>query len=165
MEKYILIIHTSINDLFDSSMNSIRCSKNHFINLIFTFTSFIVLIYLILNNKIYDIGIYKLILIIICIILFPIIQPLIIYIKLLFNYNKYPLKDVEIKVYEDKLLISNFKDSKEIKISDIYDIKNYKNMIVIMYDYIHGQIIPNRVFNTVDKDDFYIFIKNRINMN
>lgn len=165
MEKYKLKIHIGVNDLFDSSMNSIKNSKNHIINIIFTFASLIILIYLFINYKINEIDSYKVILIVLCVILFPIIQPIIIYIKILINYNKYPLKDVELKVCDDILYISNYENSNQIKISELNSIKKYSNMIVIMYDYIHGQIIPNRSFNEVDKDEFYNYFKNKIDIN
>ena len=162
MEKYNLKIHIGVNDLFNSSMNNLMHSKTHFINIIFTFSALILLIYLYLNNMIYNIGISRIILLALCIILFPIIQPLIIYIKLLLNYNKYPLKDVELKVFDDKLLISNYEIKEEIKISDLNDVKKYNNMIVIMYDNIHGQIIPNEALNGIDINEFYLYLKNKI---
>ena len=34
-------------------------------------------------------------------------------------------------------------------------------MIVIMYDSIHGQIIPNRVFDN-NRDEFYDYVSERI---
>ena len=163
MEKYNLKIHIDVKDLFDSSMNSLIHSKYHFLNIIFTFAAIVLLIYLFLNNMIYNIGTSKVLLLVICVILFPIIQPLIIYIKLLMNYDKFPLKDIEIKVYEDKLVISNYKVNEEISINSLSDIKKYNNMLVIMYDNIHGQIIPDRVFNEIDKIEFYEFIKSKIN--
>ena len=39
--------------------------------------------------------------------------------------------------------------------------KKYNNMIVLMYDSIHGQIIPNRVFND-NKESFYNYVSERI---
>ena len=162
MEKYNLKIHIGVNDLFNSSMNNLIHSKTHFINIIFTFSALVLLVYLFLNNMIYNIGVSRIILLVICIVLFPIIQPLIIYIKLLLNYNKFPLKDVEMKVYDDRLIISNYEIKEEILLSNLNDIKKYNNMIVIMYDNIHGQIIPNEALNGIDKNEFYNFIKNRI---
>ena len=163
MEKYNLKIHIDVKDLFDSSMNSLIHSKYHFFNIIFTFAAIVLLIYLFLNNMIYNIATSKVLLLVICVILFPIIQPLIIYIKLLMNYDKFPLKDIELKVYEDKLLISNYKVNEEISINSLSNIKKYNNMLVIMYDNIHGQIIPDRAFNEIDKIEFYEFIKSKIN--
>ena len=162
MEKYNLKIHIGVNDLFNSSMNNLIHSKTHFINIIFTFSALVLLVYLFLNNMIYNIGVSRIILLVICIVLFPIIQPLIIYIKLLLNYNKFPLKDVEMKVYDDRLIISNYEIKEEILLSNLNDIKKYNNMIVIMYDNIHGQIIPNEALNGIDKNEFYNFINNRI---
>ena len=162
MEKYNLKIHIGVNDLFNSSMNNLIHSKTHFINIIFTFSALVLLVYLFLNNMIYNISVSRIILLVICIVLFPIIQPLIIYIKLLLNYNKFPLKDVEMKVYDDRLIISNYEIKEEILLSNLNDIKKYNNMIVIMYDNIHGQIIPNEALNGIDKNEFYNFIKNRI---
>ena len=162
MEKYNLKIHIGVNDLFNSSMNNLTHSKTHFINIIFTFTALVLLIYLFFNNMIYNIGVSRIILLILCIILFPIIQPLIIYIKLLLNYNKFPLKDVEMKVYDDRLIISNYEIKEEILLSNLNDIKKYHNMIVIMYDNIHGQIIPDEALKEIDKNEFYNFIKNKM---
>ena len=165
MERYNLKIHIGVNDLFNSSMNNITHSKSHYVNIIFTFTALVLLIYLFINNMIYNIGMTRIILLILCIILFPIIQPLIIYIKLVINYSKFPLKDVELKIYDDKILISNYDIKEEIKISDLNNIIKYNNMIVIMYDNIHGQIIPDNALDGIDKNELYNFLKNKIGNN
>ena len=165
MEKYNLKIHIGVNDLFNSSMNNLTNSKSHYVNIIFTFTALVLLIYLFINNMIYNIGMSRIILLILCIVLFPIIQPLIIYIKLVINYSKFPLKDVELKIYDDKILISNYDIKEEIKISDLNNIIKYNNMIVIMYDNIHGQIIPDNALDGIDKNELYNFLKNKIGNN
>ena len=163
MEKYKLKIHIGVNDLFDSSMNSLTHSKTHYINVLFTISAFVLITYLIINNNFFSIGLSRITLLVLCFILFPIIQPLIIYIKLLLNYNKYPLKDVDLKVYDDKLVISNYNTTEEIRICDLKNIIKYNNMIVIMYDNIHGQIIPDRSFKEIDKLEFYNYINEKIN--
>ena len=165
MEKYHLKFHVTINDLFNSSMNAINKSKKHYLNVIFTLASFLLLIYLFISNSINNLEIYRLIVLILCAILFPIIQPLIIYIKLYMNYKKYPLKDIELIVYDNYLTVSNFTEKENVYLNTLNDIKKYNNMIIIMYDSIHGQIIPNIAFNDsiIDKDEFYNFIKSKIN--
>lgn len=165
MEKYHLKFHVTINDLFNSSMNVLNKSKKHYLNVIFTLASFLLLIYLFVSNSINNLEIYRLIVLILCAILFPIIQPLIIYIKLYINYQKYPLKDIDLIVYDDYLTVSNFTEKENVYLNTLNDIKKYNNMIIIMYDYIHGQIIPNIAFNDskIDKDEFYNYIKSKIN--
>ena len=146
-------------------MNAINKSKKHYLNVIFTLASFLLLIYLFISNSINNLEIYRLIVLILCAILFPIIQPLIIYIKLYMNYKKYPLKDIELIVYDNYLTVSNFTEKENVYLNTLNDIKKYNNMIIIMYDSIHGQIIPNIAFNDsiIDKDEFYNFIKSKIN--
>ena len=165
MEKYHLKFHVTIIDLFNSSMYAINKSKKHYLNVIFTLASFLLLIYLFVSNSINNLEIYRLIVLILCAILFPIIQPLIIYIKLYMNYKKYPLKDIELIVYDNYLTVSNFTEKENVYLNTLNDIKKYNNMIIIMYDSIHGQIIPNIAFNDsiIDKDEFYNFIKSKIN--
>ena len=146
-------------------MYAINKSKKHYLNVIFTLASFLLLIYLFVSNSINNLEIYRLIVLILCAILFPIIQPLIIYIKLYMNYKKYPLKDIELIVYDNYLTVSNFTEKENVYLNTLNDIKKYNNMIIIMYDSIHGQIIPNIAFNDsiIDKDEFYNFIKSKIN--
>ena len=66
MEKYNLKIHIGVNDLFNSSMNNLTNSKSHYVNIIFTFTALVLLIYLFINNMIYNIGMSRIILLILC---------------------------------------------------------------------------------------------------
>ena len=72
---------------------------------------------------------------------------------------------MELKIYDDKILISNYDIKEEIKISDLNNIIKYNNMIVIMYDNIHGQIIPDNALDGIDKNELYNFLKNKIGNN
>ena len=53
------------------------------------------------------------------------------------------------------------KERSEVLYENVYNFIKYNNMIVIMYDSIHGQIIPNRVFNN-NRDEFYDYVSERI---
>ena len=104
---------------------------------------------------------------IICFLLFPVIEPIIIYLKSISHAKK--IKDIEINmeftdvtiVTDEKVLLSTNNENTQVLYENVYNFIKYKNMIVIMYDPIHGQIMPNRIFDG-KKEEFYDFVANKI---
>ena len=69
---------------------------------------------------------------------------------------------IEIFLFDnDKIIVYSDKERSEVLYENVYNFIKYKDMIVIMYDSIHGQIIPNRVFNN-NRDEFYDYVSERI---
>ena len=77
--------------------------------------------------------------------------------------EKSELKNIEITMEftEDRIILSSSNDTTEVLYENIYNFIKYKNMIVVMYDAIHGQIMPNRIFDN-NKDEFYEYVASRI---
>lgn len=148
-------------DIFNSSMNY----KKKWINLIFdcfvTFTSLIIIIYSIVSGLIFKFSIFQVVMLIICFLLFPVIEPIIIYLKSISHAKK--IKDIEINMEfsDEKVLLSTNNENTQVLYENVYNFIKYKNMIVIMYDPIHGQIMPNRIFDG-KKEEFYDFVANKI---
>ena len=149
------------DDLFQSSLNFIKHSKTFFFDVIFTAVAIIATIYTLINQSFFQLSDIKKILLIFCCVLFPVIQPIILYIKS--NKHASKIKDLEVTLLfeEDKIIVSSLSEKSEILYSNIYNFIKYKNMIVLMYDSIHGQIMPNRIFNN-NKDEFYNCISKKI---
>ena len=103
----------------------------------------------------------KKVLLIFCCVLFPIIQPLMLYIKSGNHAKK--LKDFEITLEFDdkKVSVYSATEKSEVLYENIYNFIKYKDMIVIMYDSIHGQIMPDRIFNN-NKEEFYNYVSEKI---
>lgn len=148
-------------DIFNSSMNY----KKKWINLIFdcfvTFASLIIIIYSIVSGLIFKFSIFQVVMLIICFLLFPVIEPIIIYLKSISHAKK--IKDIEINMEftDEKVLLSTNNENTQVLYENVYNFIKYKNMIVIMYDPIHGQIMPNRIFDG-KKEEFYDFVANKI---
>lgn len=148
-------------DIFNSSMNY----KKKWINLIFdcfvTFASLIIIIYSIVSGLIFKFSIFQVVMLIICFLLFPVIEPIIIYLKSISHAKK--IKDIEINMEftDEKVLLSTNNENSQVLYENVYNFIKYKNMIVIMYDPIHGQIMPNRIFDG-KKEEFYDFVANKI---
>lgn len=158
---YEFKIKINKDDLFQSSLNNVKNSKTFIFDLIFTAVAIIATAYQIFTNQFFQLVTYKKILLIVCCILFPIIQPLILYIKSILHANK--IKDLEVTIAFDdnKITVSALNDKSDVAYENVYNFIKYNNMIVLMYDSIHGQIIPNRVFND-NKESFYNFVSERI---
>lgn len=158
---YNLTIQLTHDDLFQSSINFTKHSKTFLFDIIFTVVAIIATTFTIFNGRFFELSDFKKILLLFCCILFPIIQPIILYIKS-GNHSK-KIKDLIITmVFDDEKIIINSKDEKsEVKYENIYNFIKYKNMIVVMYDSIHGQIIPNRVFNN-NREEFYNYVSKKI---
>ena len=158
---YEFKIKINKDDLYKSSLNNVKNSKTFIFDLIFTAVAIIATAYQIFTNQFFQLVTYKKVLLIVCCILFPIVQPLILYIKSILHANK--IKDLEVKIAFDdnKITVSALNDKSDVAYENVYNFIKYNNMIVLMYDSIHGQIIPNRVFND-NKESFYNYVSERI---
>lgn len=158
---YKFNVQINKDDLFQSSLNFAKHSKTFLFDLIFTFVAIIITIYTIINKSFFELSDIKKILLIFCCVLFPIIQPIILYIKSAAHAKKIKDLSVTLQFDEDKIKVYSDKESNEVLYENVYNFVKYKNMIVIMYDSIHGQIIPNRVFDN-NRDEFYKYVSERI---
>ena len=152
-------------DIFYSTMNYNKSRVTYLFDIIFTFAAFIIVIYNIINKTFSNFSIVYQLLLIFCCLLFPVINPAMLYIKSLSHAKK--LKDTEITMefLEDKIILSNEKEKTEVLYENVYNFIKYKNMIVVMYDSIHGQIMPDRIFNINGnsiKNEFYEFVASKI---
>lgn len=158
---YKFNVQINKDDLFQSSLNFAKHSKTFLFDLIFTFVAIIITIYTIINRSFFELSDIKKILLIFCCVLFPIIQPIILYIKSAAHAKKIKDLSVTLQFDEDKIKVYSDKESNEVLYENVYNFIKYKNMIVIMYDSIHGQIIPNRVFDN-NRDEFYKYVSEKI---
>ena len=62
---------------------------------------------------------------------------------------------------DDRILISSLNEKTEVLYENVYNFIKYKNMIVVLYDSIHGQVMPNRIFDN-NKDEFYEYVSSKI---
>ena len=152
-------------DIFDSSMNYSKSRVTYLFDIIFTAVAFIIVIYNLLNNTFSNFNKIYQILLIFCCLLFPVINPILIYLKSLTHAKR--IKDTEITMewMDDKVKISSNNDNTEVLFENLYNFIKYKNMIVVMYDAIHGQIMPDRIFinnGKSIKDEFYNFVASKI---
>jgi len=158
---YNLTIQLTKDDLFESSLNYAKHSKTFFFDIIFTLAALIATIYTIFNKIFFELTDLKKILLIFCCILFPIIQPIILYIKSCNHAKRIKDLSITLEFDNDKIIVYSDKERSEVLYENVYNFIKYKNMIVIMYDSIHGQIIPNRVFDN-NRDEFYDYVSERI---
>lgn len=149
------------NDIFNSTMNYNKSRITFLFDIVFTLTSIGVTAYNIINKNFFSFNVFYQVLLIFCCLLFPVVQPLLTYFKSLAHAKK--LKNVEITMEftEDRIKLSSSNDTTEVLYENVYNFIKYKNMIVVMYDAIHGQIMPNRIFNN-NKDEFYEYVASRI---
>ncbi len=148
-------------DIFDSSMNFNRKWINMIFDCFITFGSLIVLIYCIVTKAIYNFNIFQIIMLVVCVLLFPVIQPALIYLKAKSHAKQIRDREITLEFNDDKIYVSNNNERVEVLYENIYNFIKYKNMIVILYDAIHGQIIPNRVFDN-NRDEFYDYVATKI---
>lgn len=148
-------------DIFNSTMNYNKSRATYFFDIIFTFVAFVIVVYNILNKTFSNFNIAYQILLIFCCILFPVINPALLYLKSLSHAKK--LKDVEITMEftDEKIILSTNNETTEVPYENVYNFIKYRNMIVVMYDAIHGQIMPDRIFDG-NKDEFYDYVASRI---
>ena len=148
-------------DLFQSSLNNVKHSRTFYFDSIFTFAAIIITIFSVFTHRFFEFENYKKVLLIFCCFLFPLIQPLILYFKSINHANKIKNLIINIEFNDDNILISSSDEKISIKYENVYNFIKYNNMIIIMYDSIHGQIIPNRVFQN-NRDEFYDYVCKKI---
>lgn len=158
---YKFTIQITQDDLFKSSLNFVKHSKTFFFDIIFTFAAIIITLYTIFNRSFFELSDIKKILLIFCCVLFPVIQPVLLYIKSGAHAKRIKDLSVTLEFDDNKIIVYSDKEKSEVLYENVYNFIKYKNMIVIMYDSIHGQIIPNRVFDN-NRDEFYNFVSERI---
>lgn len=159
---YKFTIKITQEDLFQSSLNFVKHSKTFLFDLIFTFAAIIITIYTIINGSFFALSDIKKVLLIFCCVLFPVIQPIMLYIKSGAHAKKIKDLSVTLQFDEDKIMVNSDTEKSEVLYENVYNFIKYKNMIVIMYDSVHGQIMPNRVFDN-NRDEFYNYVSERIN--
>ena len=152
-------------DIFNSTMNYNKSRITYLFDIIFTLVAFIIIIYNLLNKTFSNFNIYYRLLLIFCALLFPVIQPILLYIKSLAHAKK--LKDINIlmEFNEDSIKLSTNSENTEVLYENVYNFIKYKNMIVLMYDSIHGQIMPERIFmkdGKSIKNEFYEYVASKI---
>lgn len=157
--KYSFTIKLNQNDRFLSSINFLRISKTFYFDIIFTVAAIIALSFTIINGYFFNMSTFRKILLIICPLVFPVFQPIILYIKS--KTTKLYDKEIMISYDDNNIYVSSDVEKVTILYKDIYNFYKFKNMIVMMYDSVHGQIIPDRFIN-VDKDEFFDFLIGRI---
>lgn len=161
--KYNFSFSINQNDLFNSSINYMLHSKTFLFDLIFTLCAIILLIYIILTGQFNQMSYFKKILIIFAPLVFPVIQPIMYYFRSVNQAKLLKNKIINLSFDDYKVYINISIENSEVPYENFYNVINYKNMIVMMYDSIHGQIMPERIFNG-NKDLFYEFLKNRIEL-
>ena len=157
--KYSFTIKLNQNDRFLSSINFLRISKTFYFDIIFTVAAIIALSFTIINGYFFNMSTFRKILLIICPLIFPVFQPIILYIKS--KTTKLYDKEIMISYDDNNIYVSSDVENATISYKDIYNFYKFKNMIVMMYDSVQGQIIPDRFIN-VDKDEIFDFLIDRI---
>ena len=148
-------------DLFLSSIYYTYLSISGIFTIVFSLFSIGLLIYLLINNMFSTLSSNYKFLLIFCCIIFTVIQPILIYIKVLNRFKKFKQNEIELSFFPDKFNIRIGSESGDFEYNRIFKIKKYSTMIVLMYNAINGQIIPNRVFDN-NREEFYEFIKEKI---
>ena len=159
--SYEFKIKLNSKDRFNSSMNFIRMSKVFYFNIFFTLLAIAITIYLIICKKFFNLSFIRRILLVLCCIIFPVIQPIILYIKLVLNKSEIAAQEITLKFDDEIIIISSNTEQTTVNYANVYNFIKFNNMIVLMYDSIHGQIIPDR-YTREQKEDFFNFVSNKI---
>ena len=159
--SYEFKIKLNSKDRFNSSMNFIRMSKVFYFNIFFTLLAIVITIYLIICKKFFNLSFIRRILLVLCCIIFPVIQPIILYIKLVLNKSEIAAQEITLKFDDEIIIISSNTEQTTVNYANVYNFIKFNNMIVLMYDSIHGQIIPDR-YTREQKEDFFNFVSNKI---
>lgn len=148
----------NIKDLFYSSMYySYNTIFKFVFNLLFTLFFLFLLIWYLINNTFTTLSIEYRVLIIFCIFLFTAIEPLTIYIKIFIKLKKNKETETILEFYNDKYIVKKDDKTAEVEYKYIYNIKKYNKLVILFYNTIQGQLIPDRAFNN-NKNEFYNFI-------
>ena len=160
--EYELKFTIKPKDVFDSSMNLQTYSLMGILNVVFTVIAIVLTIYLMITNIFFNLQYYQRFVLVLCCVMFPIIQPLIIYMKSIIRFKKVPIAEITYEIKEDGIYASVLNENSFIDYKKIYNVKKFNNMLVIMYDTIHGQIIPDRAFKENNKLEIYNYILEKI---
>lgn len=159
---YNFKIKLNKNDLFLSSLNYNRNSKTFFFDIIFTCLAWFATLYTLFNKTFFSFEVTKRVLLLLCCVLFPVVQPILLYIKSAIRAKKIKDYEIELTFDDTKVVVASKEEKREVLYENIYNLIKYKNMIVLMYDSIHGQIIPDRLFDN-NKEEFFIYLSEKIN--
>ena len=138
-------------DIWLSSIYYTIFSVNGIFNVLFTLAAWIAGIYLLISGKHSILTDMQKILIVFCMILFPVISPILIWIRLTAKEKKTPQKEVDLSIGEDgiELIIENKKGT--ILWEQIFAVKKRPTMLLYMMDTLHGFIIPNKVIGNKEE--------------
>ena len=138
-------------DIWLSSIYYTIFSVNGIFNVLFTLAAWIAGIYLLVSGKHSILTDMQKILIVFCMILFPVISPILIWIRLTAKEKKSPQKEVDLSIGDDgiELIIENKKGT--ILWEQIFAVKKRPTMLLFMMDTLHGFIIPNKVIGNKEE--------------
>ena len=138
-------------DIWLSSIYYTIFSVNGIFNVLFTLAAWIAGIYLLISGKHSILTDMQKILIVFCMILFPVISPILIWIRLTAKEKKSPQKEVDLSIGEDgiEIIIENKKGT--ILWEQIFAIKKRPTMLLFMMDTLHGFIIPNKTIGNKEE--------------
>ena len=153
--KYKYSYQITAWDILKISVNGIYSSMIGASNIIFTVAV------LLLTTKLWgEVNNLVKILLILGIFLFPIIQPVAIYIRAKRQVEAIP-HDLEIAFNDSGMHFISQQQSSRLKWNEITGVTKRSNMVVIYTKYKHGYIFPNKVLGK-EKDDFYRYIVSKI---
>ena len=132
-----------------------------FFNLLFTLFFLAIFVYSIYNNIYSNFTMLYKVLIVLCMLLFTVIEPLVIYIKIVLKLKKDKETETILEFYDDKYIVKKDGKTANVEYSYIYTIKKYNKLVILFYNTIQGQLIPDRAFQN-NKNEFYSFILNKI---
>ena len=115
-------------DYYDSTINSIKSSKLFVFDIIFTLVSVLALLYFIITNNLKNLNAMQLTLLVLCSLLFFVIRPIVLYIKVMLKPNVYFNNVIKMVFNDENVVVSNNSEKVELKYENIYKILNYKNM-------------------------------------
>lgn len=138
-------------DIWLSSIYYTIFSVNGIFNILFTLAAWIAGIYLLVSGKHSILNDMQKILIVFCMILFPVISPILMWIRVSAKEKKSPQKEVDLSIGEDgiEIIIENKKGT--ILWEQIFAIKKRPTMLLFMMDTLHGFIIPNKTIGNKEE--------------
>lgn len=155
--RYRFKYQITASDILKISMHSIYSSMIGVSNIIFTIAMSLLAV------KLWgEVSIFVKMLLILGVCLFPVIQPIAIYIRAKRQVDAVP-NDLEIAFDDSGMNIKSKKHSSKLKWNEIKRITKRPNMIIIYTKSGHGYLFPNKVLGE-EKEEFYRFIVSKINM-
>ena len=132
-------------DIWLSSIYYTIFSVNGIFNVLFTLAAWIAGIYLLISGKHSILTDMQKILIVFCMILFPVISPILIWLKISAKEKKSPQKEVLIQVNDEGIGITIENKKGNILWEQVFGVKKRPTLLLFMMDTLHGFIIPNKV--------------------